>query len=167
MGWTDEKVETLKILWHDGLSANQIAMQMKGVTRNAVLGKLHRLGLTGRAQPSKPARPVFKAPRLKREVAKPTTPCRTAESLPVAGRPLPTPVHCVDEAPGSATTLTLGVHMCKWPIGDPLSDRFTFCGRGQKNGPYCVEHARVAYQPAQTKRRANVDGLVRSLTRFI
>ena len=63
MGWTDERVETLKKLWLDGLSASQIAKQLGGVTRNAVIGKVHRLGLSGRATPSQPARVAFKAPR--------------------------------------------------------------------------------------------------------
>ena len=68
MGWTDERVELLKKLWQDGLSASQIAKQLGGVTRNAVIGKVHRLGLSGRAAPSKPARPAFKAPRPARPV---------------------------------------------------------------------------------------------------
>ena len=74
MGWTDERVENLKKLWQDGLSASQIAKQLGGVTRNAVIGKVHRLGLSGRATPSKPARPAFKAPRPQRAVAQPAAP---------------------------------------------------------------------------------------------
>jgi len=147
MGWTDERVELLKKLWQDGLSASQIAKQLGGVTRNAVIGKVHRLGLSGRATPSKPARTVFKAPRPARPVsAAPSAPRRIAE--PVAHAPHPAPVRYVDEAPGTATVLTLGAHMCKWPIGDPSTDSFTFCGRRSGGeGPYCVEHARVA-QPS-------------------
>ncbi|MDP3383480.1 MAG: GcrA family cell cycle regulator, partial [Phenylobacterium sp.] len=76
-------------------------------------------------------------------------------------------VRYVDEAPGSATVLTLGAHMCKWPIGDPSSDGFTFCGRRCSDGPYCTEHARVAYQPAQSKKRAGGSDLARSLRRYI
>src|SRR3569832_30117 len=71
MGWTDERVELLKKLWQEGLSASQIAKQLGGVTRNAVIGKVHRLGLSGRAAPSKPARPVFKAPRAPRPTPAP------------------------------------------------------------------------------------------------
>ena len=56
MAWTEDRVETLKKLWADGLSASQIAKQLGGVTRNAVIGKVHRLGLSGRAAPSRPAR---------------------------------------------------------------------------------------------------------------
>jgi len=168
MGWTDERVELLKKLWQDGLSASQIAKQLGGVTRNAVIGKVHRLGLSGRAAPSKPARPVFKAPRPARPVAQPAAPRRIAEPAAMTlAPPMPAPVRYVDEAPGSATVLTLGAHMCKWPIGDPSSDGFTFCGRRQSDGPYCVEHARVAYQPAQTKKKSGANELARSLRRYI
>ncbi|WP_374574650.1 GcrA family cell cycle regulator [Phenylobacterium sp.] len=172
MGWTDERVETLKKLWQDGLSASQIAKQLGGVTRNAVIGKVHRLGLSGRAAPSKPARPAFKAPRPHRPAAAaPSAPRRIAEprtAQPVAtATPTPSPVRYVDETPGSATVLTLGAHMCKWPIGDPASDEFTFCGRRASEGPYCVEHARVAYQPAQTKKKSGANELARSLRRYI
>ena len=169
MGWTDERVEMLKKLWQDGLSASQIAKQLGGVTRNAVIGKVHRLGLSGRATPSKPARPAFKAPRPARPAAAPSAPRRIAQPLTAATAtaPAPAPVRYVDEAPGSATVLTLGAHMCKWPIGDPSSDNFTFCGRRASDGPYCLEHAQVAYQPVQTKKRSGPNELARSLRRYI
>ena len=163
MGWTDERVELLKKLWQDGLSASQIAKQLGGVTRNAVIGKVHRLGLSGRATPSKPQRTVFKAPRPARPVSAPSAPRRIAE--PVAAQPAP--VRYVDEKPGTATVLTLGAHMCKWPIGDPAMDNFTFCGRRCDDGPYCIEHAQVAYQPAQAKKKSGAAELARSLRRYI
>ena len=172
MGWTDERVDVLKKLWLDGLSASQIAKQLGGVTRNAVIGKVHRLGLSGRAAPSQPARPAFKAPRPARPVttATPSAPRRVAEPVaqtPAAAAPLPTPVMRIEE-PGSATVLTLGAHMCKWPIGDPSSEGFTFCGRRSSEGaPYCVEHARVAYQPQQAKKKGGATELARSLRRYI
>ena len=166
MGWTDERVELLKKLWQDGLSASQIAKQLGGVTRNAVIGKVHRLGLSGRATPSKPQRTVFKAPRAPRPVAAPSAPRRIAE--PVSAHAQPTPVRYVDEEPGMATVLTLGVHMCKWPIGDPSLDSFTFCGRRTDEvGPYCGQHAQVAYQPAQAKKKSGAAELARSLRRYI
>lgn len=165
MGWTDERVEMLKRLWLDGLSASQIAKQLGGVTRNAVIGKVHRLGLSGRATPSKPARPVFKPPRPARPAAAaPSAPRRIAEPAAAAAA---TPVVYMEEAPGSATVLTLAAHMCKWPIGDPSLETFTFCGRRASDGPYCGEHARVAYQPAQTKKRSGPNDLARSLRRYI
>src|SRR5688572_26204656 len=97
MGWTDERVELLKKLWQDGLSASQIAKQLGGVTRNAVIGKVHRLGLSGRAAPSKPARTVFKAPRAARPApAAPSAPRRIAEPAAMA-QPQPSPVRYVAE----------------------------------------------------------------------
>jgi GcrA cell cycle regulator len=168
MGWTDERVETLKKLWLDGLSASQIAKQLGGVTRNAVIGKVHRLGLSGRATPSQPQRPTFKAPRAPRPaIAAAPAPRRPLE--PAAPAQMPTPA-MVAEAPGTATVLTLGAHMCKWPIGDPASDGFTFCGRrSDREGPYCSEHARIAYQPQQKKpgARSGASELARSLRRYI
>ena len=165
MGWTDERVELLKKLWQDGLSASQIAKQLGGVTRNAVIGKVHRLGLSGRATPSKPQRTVFKAPRPARPAAAPSAPRRIAEA--VSSPQQPTPLRLVDEAPGLATVLTLGAHMCKWPIGDPALDNFTFCGRGCDPGPNCLEHVHVAYQPAQAKKKSGAAELARSLRRYI
>lgn len=170
MGWTDERVETLKKLWLDGLSASQIAKQLGGVTRNAVIGKVHRLGLSGRAAPSQPARQVFKAARPARPVvaAQPAA-RRPAAAAPaeVAPVPAPRPPSYVEE-PGTATVLTLGAHMCKWPIGDPSTDSFTFCGRRSGGeGPYCNEHARIAYQPQQTKKKSGANELARSLRRYI
>jgi GcrA cell cycle regulator len=170
MGWTDERVDLLKRLWLDGHSASQIAKQLGEVTRNAVIGKVHRLGLSGRAAPSQPARPVFKAPRPPRPVVNATPVQRRA---PVEVRPVAPPVAVAApeiyvEERGTATVLTLGAHMCKWPIGDPATDEFTFCGRrAGAEGPYCVEHARVAYQPQQSKKKAAPSELARSLRRYV
>ncbi|MFN3228244.1 MAG: GcrA family cell cycle regulator [Asticcacaulis sp.] len=175
MSWTDERVATLKKLWLEGHSASQIAKQLGGVTRNAVIGKVHRLGLSGRAAPSQPARPLFKPARPARPAAAaaPSAPivaaqpaARRAEPL---ARPVPVSVPAIlDEGPGTATVLTLGAHMCKWPIGDPATDEFTFCGRRSCEGsPYCVEHARLAYQPQQKKKRDNGTDLARSLRRYL
>jgi GcrA cell cycle regulator len=165
MSWTDDRVETLKKLWLDGLSASQIAKQLGGVTRNAVIGKVHRLGLSGRAAPSQPQRPVFRAPRPARPAV--PAPPRRMEATQAAAAPQPAPPMRPEE-PGTATVLTLGAHMCKWPIGDPSSDEFTFCGRRMDaDGPYCLEHARVAYQPQQKKTRSGATDLARSLRRYI
>jgi GcrA cell cycle regulator len=162
MGWTEERVALLKKLWLEGLSASQIAKQLGGVTRNAVIGKVHRLGLSGRATPSQPSRPAFKTPRPPRPASSPSlAPRRIAPQMPE-----PQPVYYVEE-PGSATVLTLGAHMCKWPIGDPASDSFTFCGRRIGEGSYCQEHARVAYQPQQKGKRSSAAELARSLRRYI
>jgi GcrA cell cycle regulator len=164
MGWTDERVATLKKLWLDGLSASQIAKQLGGVTRNAVIGKVHRLGLSGRAAPSQPSRTTFKAPRPARPIHTPAP--RRVEAH--AHTPTPPRPIVYDESPGSATVLTLGAHMCKWPIGDPSADSFTFCGRrNDGDGPYCVQHASVAYQPQQARKKSGANDLARSLRRYI
>ena len=165
MGWTDERVATLKKLWLEGLSASQIAKQLGGVTRNAVIGKVHRLGLSGRAAPSQPARPVFKPQRLARPVAPAPQPVRRI----IASAPTPPePVIRRVEEPGSATVLTLGAHMCKWPIGDPSSDNFSFCGGRVSQGVYCKSHAELAYQaPMKKSGRSGASELARSLRRYI
>ena len=160
MSWTDERVNVLKRLWAEGHSASQIAKQLGGVTRNAVIGKVHRLGLSGRATPS---RPVKRPPRLARpkprlmpdgSVTMPT-PAVTApveQAKPVERTtmiaPLP-PLKLADG--GAATILTLRDSMCKWPIGDPADPKFAFCGRKSDCGPYCSEHAKVAFQPARKR----------------
>ena len=170
MGWTDERVDTLKKLWLDGLSASQIAKQLGGVTRNAVIGKVHRLGLSGRAAPSQPTRPAFKAPRAARVVA-PAPAAAPQRRVVEARTPMAPSLAAVarQEAPGSATVLTLGAHMCKWPIGDPATDGFTFCGRGigGSEGPYCHDHAQIAYQPQQARKKNGATDLARSLRRYI
>ena len=180
MGWTDERVETLKKLWQDGLSASQIAKQLGGVTRNAVIGKVHRLGLSGRAAPSQPTRPLYKPARPPRPAvssAPHSAPERTVQhqpslrsTAPVLARPvISQPIVPYIEEPGTATVLTLGAKMCKWPIGDPSSVNFSFCGRRSDDGtPYCVEHGRVAYQPSQkAKTRDGGADLSRNLRRYL
>ncbi|MEO1472515.1 MAG: GcrA family cell cycle regulator [Pseudomonadota bacterium] len=167
MAWTEDRVETLKKLWAEGHSASQIAKQLGGVTRNAVIGKVHRLGLSGRATPS---RPVKRPPRLARPkpqvmpdgtikapkpaVAaseKPDTLKKTEKDALVALPPAPV-------ANGEAATiLTLRDSMCKWPIGDPADPTFAFCGRKSECGPYCAEHAKVAFQPARKRERKKAD----------
>ncbi|MFT4075020.1 MAG: GcrA family cell cycle regulator [Asticcacaulis sp.] len=176
MSWTDERVETLKKLWQEGHSASQIAKQLGGVTRNAVIGKVHRLGLSGRAAPSQPTRPLYKPARPPRPAVssapaeRPAAQATVRRTEPVLARPvINQPVVPYVEEPGTATVLTLGAKMCKWPIGDPSSDSFSFCGRRSDDGtPYCVEHARVAYQPSQkTKKRDSGTELSRSLRRYL
>jgi GcrA cell cycle regulator len=177
MSWTDERVETLKKLWQEGHSASQIAKALGGVTRNAVIGKVHRLGLSGRAAPSQPSRPLYKPARPPRPAASTHHASGHASSHtpvvrrtePLMARPvISQPIVPYVEEPGTATVLTLGAKMCKWPIGDPSSDAFSFCGRRADDGtPYCVEHARVAYQPSQKKKRDTGAELSRSLRRYL
>src|SRR3954465_2625436 len=100
MSWTDERVETLKKLWSDGLSASQIAAELGGITRNAVIGKVHRLGLSGRAKsPSSPGprgrnprTHMMRGPRPHRVgVARPSMGGNTALALAFEMEPEPEP----------------------------------------------------------------------------
>ncbi len=153
MAWTEDRVEVLSKLWADGLSASQIAKQLGGVTRNAVIGKVHRLGLSGRAKPSRPAAPRTgkpSAPRT-RTVTKVSAPRPAPRAVPKA--PPPPPIKAKPLANGEyATILTIREHMCKWPIGDPSKSDFRFCGRKTDPAtPYCEAHSAVAYQPSRRR----------------
>jgi len=155
MGWNEERVALLRKLWAEGLSASQIAKQLGGVTRNAVIGKVHRLGLAGRATPSRPAkRPVRTArPRI----VGPSAPrLRMPSSVPHVVIPDLEPLKLEDGR--AASVLTLSDTMCKYPIGDPTEADFAFCGRASASGPYCQDHARLAYQPSQAKKRRVANG---------
>ncbi len=161
MAWTDERVELLKKLWAEGLSASQIAGRLGGVTRNAVIGKVHRLGLSGRATSSRSSAPRPRrnhAPRQHRSSSltfgtrgnvalKPSYEAEY-DPTPAPLQELVIPLH------ERASILTLKESMCRWPIGDPTEEDFHFCGR-KKLGtlPYCEHHARMAYQPVQARRR--------------
>jgi GcrA cell cycle regulator len=163
--WTDERVELLKRLWADGLSASQIANQMGGVTRNAVIGKVHRLGLSGRAKTSAaPAQPRPRKPSRSpshplthRPVSQGNVALAAHSREPVA--PAPEPEVAFDEdvvIPMSerVTIMELRDSMCRWPMGDPTTPEFRFCGGKAITGlPYCPHHSRIAYQPAAERRR--------------
>jgi GcrA cell cycle regulator len=159
MSWTDERVETLKKLWQDGLSASQIAAELGGVTRNAVIGKVHRLGLSGRGQPTSS---VKRQRRAQPTVRRPTRPTTTVGNLALQ------PQYEENEAPPVRHRSNLVVPIsrrltldkltertCKWPIGDPGHEDFHFCGCDSLDGvPYCEYHAGIAYQAPDPRRRA-------------
>jgi GcrA cell cycle regulator len=147
MSWTDERIERLKEMWTEGLSASQIARALGEVTRNAVIGKVHRLGLAGRAVAPRPAeRPRPAAPQQPR-LQTPAPRVAPMRAEPIAEEPLePMPINAV-------TVADLSASVCRWPIGDPATADFRFCGRTAKYGaPYCEAHVRLAYQPAQSRR---------------
>ena len=157
-GWDNIRVEVLSRLWLDGLSASQIARELGGgVTRNAVVGKVHRLGLSGRAVPASP-RAIALRFRRPNAVQAPKTP-RPAPAPKVQAAP----AACASEEPGLiASVLDLHAHCCKWPIGDPKSASFSFCGR-HADGPYCADHERVSVQPRRLKPLEQDGGLLRLL----
>jgi GcrA cell cycle regulator len=200
MSWTDERVELLKKMWSEGQSASQIAKELGGVTRNAVIGKVHRLGLSNRAgapgpapvggkpirdeedeaatpAPQTPAEPQRPEPRPRptlvraepaeppvERVAPPPPPAR--KLVVAAGQPLPpqpsaneispealASVREIEKKARRLTLMELTERTCKWPIGDPATDDFWFCGLGTQPGkPYCEAHVGVAFQPMSSRR---------------
>ncbi|MDQ6437427.1 GcrA family cell cycle regulator [Mesorhizobium sp. LHD-90] len=170
MLWTDERVETLRKLWSEGLSASQIAAQLGGVSRNAVIGKVHRLKLSGRGRASpaptrqkKPAQPAAAKPQ-----PRPAPPQARTIAASIGATALQTqfdaePVvrhvnrpteDVVVPISRNLQLIQLNERTCKWPIGDPLAEGFHFCGNDcAESGPYCRYHARLAFQPASERRR--------------
>lgn len=190
MSWTDERVELLKKMWGEGQSASQIAKELGGVTRNAVIGKVHRLGLSNRntggssdaaaksakekpakakaaqpaAKPAKPAPAAAPAEPASEPAAPAPTPARR-QIIP-AGQPLP-PQPSANEISAEAlarvseiekkakklSLMELTERTCKWPVGDPATEDFWFCGLPVQQGkPYCEAHVGVAFQPMSSRR---------------
>jgi GcrA cell cycle regulator len=200
MSWTDERVELLKKMWSEGQSASQIAKELGGVTRNAVIGKVHRLGLSNRSGGTVPGN--GKAPASEAEEAPAVTPgpepretaakpprrdeteastdeaqapqeeTRTTNVTPLrkpivpAGQPLPPQPSANEISPEALakqsevekhakrlTLMELTERTCKWPIGDPATEEFYFCGLPVQQGkPYCDAHVGVAFQPMSARR---------------
>lgn len=135
MSWTNERVELLEKLWKEGKSAAEIAKELGGVTRNAVIGKAHRLGLSGRPQTPK------------KETVKATAAKKTPEKTSAAAAPARMVVETAEKPENGLTILDLNDRVCKWPIGDPRDENFYFCGERSRPGtPYCDRHAAMAYQ---------------------
>ncbi|MEM1431918.1 MAG: GcrA family cell cycle regulator [Pseudomonadota bacterium] len=186
MSWTDERVELLKKMWGEGQSASQIAKELGGVTRNAVIGKVHRLGLSNRngggsseaasSQKAEPVAEVLKAvpepaaaaeaPKAAPEAAPEPAPVPPRRQIIPAGQPLPpqpsaneispealASVREVEKSALKLTLMELTERTCKWPIGDPATTDFWFCGLPVQQGkPYCEAHVGVAFQPMSARR---------------
>jgi len=163
MAWTDERIALLTKLWTDGLTASQIATALgEATTRNAVIGKAHRLGLSGRPSPvrvPRPARSTVARPSKPRPLNNPERiPLMTKQTEAMRVRAAEPPARQIipmAEIPlgPSVTLLKVTDKMCKWPIGHPGDDGFRFCGGLSREGsPYCEGHAQMAYQPLPSKR---------------
>jgi len=158
MSWTDERVELLKKLWSDGLSASQIAAELGGITRNAVIGKVHRLGLSGRAKSPSSAAPRPRKPRTHTHMLRVSRPSMRgntalAHAFEYEIAEEPELLDNVIPIGQRRTILELTEDTCRWPIGDPGSSDFFFCGGPSLTAlPYCAYHSRVAYQPANARR---------------
>ncbi len=144
MSWIPERVEQLKKHWAAGESASAIAATLGGVTRNAVIGKAHRLGLAGRrVERRRPRSPgsSFRSYRRKSRTPSGGSLAKTKATKTVSAMLGPAP-----EFPVTVETLTQ--RLCRWPEGDPKQAGFHFCGRvkGGTQGPYCGAHASLAYR---------------------
>ncbi|WP_175868429.1 GcrA family cell cycle regulator [Bartonella gabonensis] len=177
MGWTCERVELLKKLWSEGLSASQIAAQLGGVSRNAVIGKVHRLKLPGRGKTPQgstrgqktPVGSSSSSPRARRNpstVSPINTSSINVEEIALKTEFVAENVNEVDTSTKSNVVvpisrqlnlLQLSENTCRWPVGDPLSADFHFCGAdSDENSPYCAFHAKLAFQPISERRRIRV-----------
>jgi GcrA cell cycle regulator len=194
MSWTDDRVEILKKMWGEGQSASQIAKELGGVTRNAVIGKVHRLGLSNRttagaaakvepkakpapkaaakpkpveAEPEVVVEPVSTKPEMKTEPAISPNAVRPLRNQIIpAGQPLPpqpsaneispealAKVNEIEKKAKKLSLMELTERTCKWPVGDPATEDFWFCGLPVKQGkPYCEAHVGVAFQPMSARR---------------
>jgi GcrA cell cycle regulator len=143
MSWTSEKVEKLKELWSKGHTASQIAEMLGETTRNAVIGKAHRLDLEARAPSKQSSVPKSKDNRqIKRTIA-PTSRKAKFQSILLDKNFEP-------ENPKSLENLTEST--CKWPVGHPNEEKFYFCGRKPEGEfPYCKLHVLYAFQPKGSK----------------
>jgi GcrA cell cycle regulator len=159
MEWNEERIEALARLWREGLSASQVARQLGGISRSAVIGKVHRLGIAGRETPSRPRNLGGRPPSRIRVSAGGTA---RRPSPPRAPR-TPAPPRAVFEVAPTATILTLSEHGCRWPIGDPDEAGFGFCGRLRSgHAAYCAGHASMALSRRITPLKSkDIDHLVR------
>lgn len=174
MNWTDERVERLKRLWAEGLSASQIAAQLGGVSRNAVIGKVHRLCLPGRAKAggstsasrvaakqrptSAPRAPNYASRVATHTVTRAAGATMIKEEIEVDGLEevqIARPSNVVVPIAKKLLLTDLTERTCKWPVGDPMKDDFHFCGCDSPDAsPYCAYHAKMAYQPVGERRKA-------------
>jgi len=147
--WTPQRLETLHTLWTEGRSASEIAQHLGGVTRNAVIGVVHRRGWKKRIDPNSNSTGRTERVRQKRKARRATAP-RLNPAPPVK---LPAELDAIRalepvrfEDGRAVTVATLSYSMCRYPIGDPALSDFAFCGRGTARGRvYCADHAALCY----------------------
>ncbi len=155
MDWSAEAIERLKALWAEGHSTAEIGRRME-ISKNAVVGKAHRLNLSARPSPirrepgDKPVAAVPRAPRLPAPRSTLPQPAMRAVPPPVTpvSTPLTAPTTVVRAFPRFASKRD-----CCWPIGEPGTPEFRFCSAEASGGkPYCLEHAAIAYVKARDRR---------------
>ncbi len=149
MSWTDERVALLKRLWCEGKTAAEIAKELGNVSRNAVIGKAHRLKLSNRVSPIQ-------------QNKKPVAPVTRPQAAPTEVRIQK--IAAQDNRKG-VPLMDLKASECRWPLGDPRDQAFGFCGcRSIPGLPYCGEHAKLAYQAATRNRILKAEDLDTDVT---
>lgn len=166
MEWTDEIVARLRVLWDEGHSTAEIGRRL-AVSKNAVVGKAHRLDLPARPSPirrdtggprppraprrvSGPTLPPLPLPRPRPAMAAPPRPVVASSAVAPLPRPAPPPrpVALPPARPYSGR-----VTACCWPIGEPGTPSFRFCdGDAIPGKPYCGPHAQIAYVKVRDRR---------------
>jgi GcrA cell cycle regulator len=157
-GWTSERIEILKKLFDAGLSCSQIAGEI-GTTRNAVIGKMHRLGLSrpknlfaDRVKPARVAQSGWRPKALRPKVR--ALSISAQRDMLTAAYPGPSGNEVPIESPHKCSLLELSQAQCRWPISEPGAQDFAFCGNPSADGlSYCVGHARLAYRPRRPLNR--------------
>lgn len=167
MSWTDDRVELLKKLWGEGRTAAEIAGELGGVTRNAVIGKAHRLKLSGRASPiqqnKKPANSSVKPVKAAVKAMPKPAPVAEKKSVSFVAPVVTDEILESDKNRKRVSLMDLPQNGCRWPIGDPRDKDFGFCGckKSDPSSAYCDEHAAVAYQQAGRVRALSAEDLER------
>lgn len=141
MAWTEQMVDDLCRLWDEGLTASEIAKKI-GVSKNSIVGKVHRLCLKARPSPIKKKDEEFDSVAEEQvfedEMAEFDSEEWVQEEIKPAAK------KCVKKE--RVKLMELDGHTCRWPIGDPRDDDFCFCGKRVKIGQtYCEEHSAIAY----------------------
>lgn len=154
MDWTDERISELTKLWNDGLSTAEIG-KMLGISKNAVVGKAHRLRLSSRPSPIRrmAMRPLTpRMPREPRSTSAPALPASVAMTPPRQSQSHATPTPAPAKIRVETPVLQLSNQRCMWPVGHPGDGDFHFCGERSLVGkPYCATHCAVAYVKAKPK----------------
>ncbi len=147
MSWTEQRVTMLRKMWSEGKTAAEIAKELGDVTRNAVIGKAHRLKLSNRVSP------------IQQNNKKPVR-ANDAGYAPAKAASAIFPVFDSKSCLKGVSLAEMKDRMCRWPIGDPKSPDFIFCGGPSEPGhPYCLGHAKIAYQAPGRQRVLNADEL--------
>lgn len=157
MEWTEDAITRLRALWAEGLSTAEIGRRM-GISKNAVVGKAHRLNLSARPSPIRRVLGQAAAPRPPRAAPTraPERPTFAPHPFSVVGavtppRPAPQPRPAAPP-PAPRPQVRLSNAACCWPLGEPGKPGFTFCGsRALAGKPYCEDHASLAYVRVKPK----------------